>query len=47
MIIPHDGDPPSGPWQAADLLLMAAVAIYLMRRRLVRWPASGTVTSPA
>jgi hypothetical protein len=47
MIIPRDGGPPSGPWQAADLLLMALVAIYLMRRRLVRWPASGgAVTLP-
>ncbi|MEW6682011.1 MAG: fibronectin type III domain-containing protein [Nitrospirota bacterium] len=46
MIIPRNGDPPSGPWQAADLVLMALVAIYLMRRRLVRWPAAGAVTSP-
>jgi hypothetical protein len=46
MIIPRDGGPPSGPWQAADLLLMAVVAIYLMRRRLVCSPTSGAVTSP-
>jgi len=46
MIIPRDGDPPSGPWQAADLLLMAVIAIYLMRRRLIRWPACSAVSSP-
>jgi hypothetical protein len=35
MILPNGGDPP-GPWQAADLLIMAGVALYLMmRRRLV------------
>jgi hypothetical protein len=45
MILPRDGDPPSGPWQAADLLLMAIVAMYLMRRRLIRWPPAGAVTS--
>ncbi len=46
MIIPRDGGPPSGPWQAADLLVMAAVALYCIRRRLIRWPAMGAVTSP-
>lgn len=46
MILPRDGDPPSGPWQAADLLVMAVVACYLMRRRLVRWPASGYQSAP-
>jgi hypothetical protein len=46
MIIPRDGGPPSGPWQAADLLLMAVVALYCMRRRLTRLPAIGALTSP-
>src|SRR5574341_595898 len=46
MIIPRDGDPPSGPWQAADLLMLMMVAVYLMRRRLVRWSTSGAVTAP-
>ncbi len=46
MIIPRDGGPPSGPWQAADLLVMAAVALYCMRRRLTRWPGIRAVTSP-
>ncbi|MFZ5863437.1 MAG: fibronectin type III domain-containing protein [Nitrospirota bacterium] len=32
MIIPNGGDPP-GPWQAADLLILAGVALYLMTRR--------------
>jgi hypothetical protein len=32
MIIPGGGDPP-GPWQAADLLILAGVALYLMMRR--------------
>ncbi|MFZ5876797.1 MAG: fibronectin type III domain-containing protein [Nitrospirota bacterium] len=34
MIIPSGGDPP-GPWQAADLLILAGVALYLMTRRPV------------
>jgi hypothetical protein len=32
MIIPSGGDPP-GPWQAADLLILGGVALYLMMRR--------------
>jgi hypothetical protein len=32
MIVPNGGDPP-GPWQAADLLILAGVALYLMMRR--------------
>ncbi len=35
MVAPRGGRPPSGPWQAADLLVMAAVPLYLMRRRLI------------
>jgi hypothetical protein len=46
MIIPRDGDPPSGPWQAADLLMLVMVAVYLIRRRLGRWSTSGAVTAP-
>jgi hypothetical protein len=37
MILPSGGDPP-GPWQAADLLILAGVALYLMMRRR---PGSG------
>lgn len=40
MIVPR-GNGPSGPWQAADLLVMALVAMYLMRRRLWGWRQSG------
>jgi hypothetical protein len=32
MIVPNGGDPP-GPWQAADLVILAGVALYLMMRR--------------
>ncbi len=37
MIAPRNGDPP-GPWKAADLLVMALVALCLARRK---WMSSG------
>jgi hypothetical protein len=40
MIIPSGGNPP-GPWQAADLLILGGVALYLMmRRRVPRYRAA-------
>jgi hypothetical protein len=36
MIVPRDGDPP-GPWKAADLLVMALAALFMIRRKCRKW----------